>query len=221
MTPNTLRLALGALLFGVAPLAVAAFPQQAISETQKPQVEQPASEAAMPEVPVPATEAPMPEAPVTEVPMPEAEADPAAEPTAADPAQSIAEIAAGNEDFEILTAAIEAAGLTEALNNSELSVTVFAPTDAAFEALPEGTLETLLLPENRDQLAQILTYHVVDGEVRSTDLASGEVETMAGVPVMVSVGESAVTVNDATVVATDIEASNGVIHVIDAVLLPL
>jgi uncharacterized surface protein with fasciclin (FAS1) repeats len=180
MTPNTLRIALGLLLFAAAPAAITAFPQQAVSDTHKPQVEE------------------------------QAEAQ-----------LSIAEIAASNEDFSILTAAIEAAGLTEALSNGDLSVTVFAPTDAAFEALPEGTLEALLLPENRDQLTQILTYHVVEGEVRSTDLASGEVETLAGAPVSVMVGDTEVTINQATVVAADIEASNGVIHVIDAVLLPL
>ncbi|PSR18964.1 fasciclin [filamentous cyanobacterium CCP3] len=193
-------MALGLLLFGAAPLAVTAFPQQAISDTSMSQAEKPAAEA-------PAEE-PAAEEPAAEEPMATTE-------------QSIAEIAAGDENFEILTAAIEAAGLTEALSNPDLSVTVFAPTDEAFEALPEGTLDTLLLPENRDQLAQILSYHVLDGEVLSTDLASGEVDTLAGAPIMVMVGEEAVTVNEATVVATDIEASNGVIHVIDSVLLPM
>ncbi|MGG6239002.1 fasciclin domain-containing protein [Nodosilinea sp. AN01ver1] len=207
MTPNTLRIALGLLLFGTAPLAVTAFPQQAISDTHMSQVEEPAAEE-------PAVEEPMVEDPTAEDPA-------AAEEPMATTEQSIAEIAAGDENFEILTAAIEAAGLTEALNNADLSVTVFAPTDEAFEALPEGTLETLLLPENRDQLAQILSYHVLDGEVLSTDLASGEVDTLAGAPVMVMVGEEAVTINEANVVATDIEASNGVIHVIDSVLLPM
>lgn len=197
MTPNTLRIALGLLLFGAAPVAVTAFPQRAISDTEMPSLEQPA---------------PMEQS---------AESEPSAEleqPTATE--LSIAEIAAGNEDFEILAAAIEAAGLTEALSNSDLSVTVFAPTDEAFEALPEGALDTLLLPENRDQLVQLLSYHVVDGEVRSTDLASGEVATMSGAAVMVMVGDETVTINDANVVAADIEASNGVIHVIDSVLLP-
>ncbi|PSN10883.1 fasciclin [filamentous cyanobacterium CCT1] len=200
-------MALGLLLFGAAPLAVAAFPQQAISGTSMSQVEEPAAEAPA-AVEEPAVEEPAAEEPAAEEPMATTE-------------QSIAEIAAGDENFEILTAAIEAAGLTEALSNADLSVTVFAPTDEAFEALPEGTLDTLLLPENRDQLAQILSYHVLDGEVLSTDLASGEVDTLAGAPIMVMVGEEAVTVNEATVVATDIEASNGVIHVIDSVLLPM
>ncbi|NJL48821.1 MAG: fasciclin domain-containing protein [Leptolyngbyaceae cyanobacterium SM2_5_2] len=136
-------------------------------------------------------------------------------------AMTIADIAAGNEDFEILAAALEAADLVEVLSDENLSVTVFAPTDAAFEALPEGALDALLLPENRDQLVEILTYHVVEGEVRASDLTSGEVGTLAGAPLAVTVGEQAVTVNQANVVTTDIEASNGVIHVIDAVLLPM
>ncbi|MBE9137778.1 fasciclin domain-containing protein [Nodosilinea sp. LEGE 07088] len=135
--------------------------------------------------------------------------------------QSIAEIAASDENFEILTAAIEAAGLTEAFSDDDLAVTVFAPTDDAFAALPEGTLDELLLAENRGQLVQLLGYHVVDGEVLSTDLAAGEVDTMAGASVMVSVDGDMVTVNDANVVVADIKASNGVIHVIDAVLLPI
>jgi uncharacterized surface protein with fasciclin (FAS1) repeats len=133
---------------------------------------------------------------------------------------TIADITAGNEDFEILAAAIEAAELTEALSNEEIAVTVFAPTDEAFEALPAGALEALLLPENRDQLLQLLTYHVVDGEVYSTDLTSGEVGTLAGAPVMIMVDEETVTVNQANLLAADIKASNGVIHVIDSVLLP-
>lgn len=207
MTPNTLRIALGLVLFGAAPAAITAFPQQAFSDTYKPQAEQPA-----------AMEMEEP----TDAEQPGAMEEPTdAEQPTASTEQSIAEIAAGDEDFEILTAAIEAAGLTEALSNSDLSITVFAPTDAAFEALPEGTIEELLLPENRDQLAQLLTYHVVDGEVRSTDLTSGEVDTLTGAPVTVMVGEESVTINEANVVAADIEASNGVIHAIDSVLLPM
>ncbi|HSM82386.1 MAG TPA: fasciclin domain-containing protein [Nodosilinea sp.] len=208
MTPNTLRIALGLLLFGAAPMAVTAFPQQAISDTHKPAAEQPADGAAAME----------PEAETME---PAAEQPMDAEQPAAATDLSIADIAASDENFEILTAAIEAAGLTEVLSDSELSITVFAPTDDAFDALPEGALEELLLPENRDQLAQILSYHVVDGEVRSTDLASGEVDTLSGAPIMVMVGEESVTINEANVVTADIEASNGVIHVIDSVLMPM
>ncbi len=174
MTPNTLRIALGLLLFGAAPAAIVAFPQQAVSETYKPQAEQSAEVEAPADVEQPAAEI---ETPADEQPTAEVETPADAEQPTASSELSIAEIAASDGNFEILTAAIEAAGLTEVLSNGDLSVTVFAPTDAAFEALPEGTLEELLLPENRDQLAQLLTYHVVDGEVRSADLTSGEVAT--------------------------------------------
>ena len=204
MTPNTLRIAMGLLLFGAAPAAVTSFPQQALSDSHKPAVEQQVERSS---------------APAADVEQPAAgELESADQPVAAE--LSIAEIAAADGNFEILTAAIEAAGLTEALSNGDLSITVFAPTDDAFAALPEGTVDALLLPENRDQLTQILTYHVVDGEVLSTDLASGEVETLSGGSVTVEVGGETVTINQANVVTADIAASNGVIHVIDAVLLP-
>ena len=121
--------------------------------------------------------------------------------------------------FSTLLAAAEAAGLVETLRG-EGPFTVFAPTDEAFAALPEGTVETLLMDENRDQLTEILTYHVVPGAVMSGDLSDGmEAETVAGMPVTIST-EGGVTVNEASVVQADIEASNGVIHVIDSVLLP-
>jgi len=126
-------------------------------------------------------------------------------------------VEAGN--FTTLAAALEAAGLVETLKG-EGPFTVFAPTDEAFAALPEGTVETLLEPENRDQLTAILTYHVVPGKVMSGDLSDGmEAETVNGAPVTIST-EGGVMVNDATVTTADIEASNGVIHVIDSVMLP-
>ena len=137
---------------------------------------------------------------------------------------TIAEIAGSNEDFSTLAAAVEAAGLGETLSGAG-PYTVFAPTDDAFAALPEGTLAELLQPANRDQLTAILTYHVVAGEVRSGDLSSGEVTTVSGADATVSVNGASVTVTDgggdmAEVVTADIPASNGVIHVIDAVLIP-
>jgi len=126
-------------------------------------------------------------------------------------------VEAGN--FTTLAAALEAAGLVETLKG-EGPFTVFAPTDEAFAALREGTVETLLEPENRDQLTAILTYHVVPGKVMSGDLSDGmEAETVNGAPVTIST-EGGVMVNDATVTTADIEASNGVIHVIDSVMLP-
>lgn len=133
-------------------------------------------------------------------------------------AATLVDIASSSESFETLTAALQAAGLVDILNGEE-KFTVFAPTDEAFAALPEGALDALLLPENQDQLIQILTYHVVPGEVRAADLSTGAVATVEGQTVQVTV-EDGVTVNSATVIQADIEASNGIIHVIDAVLLP-
>lgn len=132
---------------------------------------------------------------------------------------TIVDIAASSESFQTLTAALEAADLVSTLQG-EGPFTVFAPTDEAFAALPPGTLEALLLPENRDILVSILTYHVVPGNVMSTDLESGTVTTAEGRPIMVEVSEAGVMVNNASVVMADIKASNGVVHVIDQVILP-
>ncbi|MGY6707997.1 MAG: fasciclin domain-containing protein [Rhizobiaceae bacterium] len=126
-------------------------------------------------------------------------------------------VAAGN--FETLVAAVEAAGLVDTLKG-EGPFTVFAPTDEAFAALPEGTVETLLEPENRDQLVSILTYHVVPGAVMSGDLEDGMMAaTVEGSEVTFSLADGAM-VDGANIVQADIEASNGVIHVIDAVIMP-
>jgi uncharacterized surface protein with fasciclin (FAS1) repeats len=127
-------------------------------------------------------------------------------------------VAAGS--FNTLVAAVQAAGLVETLK-SDGPFTVFAPTDEAFAKLPAGTVETLLMPENKDQLVAVLTYHVVPGKVMSGDIAGARVspETVQGRPLAIN-ATSGVMVNDATVVAADVEASNGVIHVIDKVLLP-
>ena len=137
-----------------------------------------------------------------------------------DQEQDIVDIAAGNEDFSTLVAAVQAAGLVDTLK-SDGPFTVFAPTNDAFAALPEGTVETLLLPENNDQLVAILTYHVVPGAVTSDQLAGQRlsVTTVQGSDVHVD-GTDGVMVDNATVTAADIMASNGVIHVIDSVILP-
>ena len=103
--------------------------------------------------------------------------------------------------------------------SSEGPFTVFAPTDEAFAALPDGLLDALLLPENKDALTEILTYHVVSGKVLSTDLSSGEVTTVQGEDVTIVVDDG-VTVEGANVVVADVEAGNGVVHVIDAVIVP-
>ena len=127
-------------------------------------------------------------------------------------------IAAGQ--FSTLVAAVQAAGLVDTLK-SEGPFTVFAPTDAAFAALPEGTVENLLKPENKDQLVAVLTYHVVAGKVMAADIAGKtmEVDSVQGSAISVN-AMNGVMVDNANVVTADIETSNGVIHVIDAVILP-
>ncbi len=138
---------------------------------------------------------------------------PVSEPDIVDVAQS-----AGT--FNTLVAAVSAADLVDTLK-SEGPFTVFAPTDDAFAALPAGTVESLLLPENKDQLVSILTYHVLPGKVMAADIAGQRLSptTVNGQAVHVD-GTNGVTVEGATVIQADIGASNGVIHVIDAVLLP-
>lgn len=131
----------------------------------------------------------------------------------------VVQTAMGSDQFSTLVAAIQAAGLADALQAAE-NITVFAPTNDAFAALPEGTVEMLLKPENKDALVAILTYHVLPVEVPSADVSSGSVETLEGSPLEIAVTDGTVMVNNATVVQTDIEASNGVIHVIDQVILP-
>ena len=132
----------------------------------------------------------------------------------------IVQVVLSRDDFSTLATALEAAGLVENLSGPG-PYTVFAPTNEAFEKLPEGTLDELLKPENRDQLAAILTYHVVPQEAMAADVASmTEASTLQGTPVEISASGEEVMVNDATVTETDIEASNGVIHVVDTVLLP-
>lgn len=127
-------------------------------------------------------------------------------------------VAAATEGFSTLVAAIEAAGLVETLQGDG-PFTVFAPTDDAFAALPEGLLEKLLLPENVEVLKAILTYHVVAGQVLSADVTAGDVATVEGSTIAIAT-DGGVTVNGANVVSVDVMASNGVIHVIDSVLLP-
>ena len=135
-------------------------------------------------------------------------------------APDIVDIAASAGQFNTLVAAVQAAGLVNTLKGPG-PFTVFAPTDAAFAALPAGTVETLLRPENRDQLVSILTYHVVSGAITSNQLIGQRlaVDTVQGQSVHVD-GRHGVRVNNATVIQADIIASNGVIHVIDTVLLP-
>jgi uncharacterized surface protein with fasciclin (FAS1) repeats len=131
---------------------------------------------------------------------------------------NIVEVAQGNPEFSTLVTAVTAAGLGEALSGAG-PLTVFAPTNAAFEALPAGLLQKLLLPENKEVLTKILTYHVVAAKVMAADVKAGDVATLEGSSFAVTT-EGGVKVNAANVTATDVPASNGVIHVIDAVLVP-
>lgn len=134
--------------------------------------------------------------------------------------KNIVETAAAAGQFETLIAAAKAAGLAEALS-SKGPLTVFAPTDDAFAALPPGTVEALLLPENKDQLARILQFHVVSGEIQSKSLADGiAVDTLAGAKAVVTATDKGFAIAGANIVKADIDASNGVVHVIDKVILP-
>ena len=133
--------------------------------------------------------------------------------------KDIVDTAAAAGSFETLLAAATAAGLVDTLK-SDGPFTVFAPTDEAFAALPAGTVDDLLKPENKDQLVAVLTYHVVPGKVMSTDLQDDMTAvTVQGADVTIDL-DNGVMVNDAAVVSADIETSNGVIHVIDKVILP-
>ncbi len=136
-------------------------------------------------------------------------------------AADIVDTAMAAGQFETLVAALKAAGLVETLKG-EGPFTVFAPTDEAFAKLPEGTVETLLMPENKDQLIAVLTYHVVAGKVMSGDLAgkSMEAETVQGQSLMVDATGSMVKIDEATVISADVMADNGIIHIIDTVVLP-
>ena len=131
---------------------------------------------------------------------------------------TIVDVAVGAGNFSTLVAAVTAADLVETLSG-EGPFTVFAPTDEAFAALPAGVLDALLLPENKAVLAQILTYHVVSGEVMAADVTDGDVATVEGSTIKLSTANG-VTVNGANVISADVDASNGVIHAIDAVILP-
>lgn len=134
-------------------------------------------------------------------------------------AANVVETAQAAGSFKTLIAAAQAAGLADALATTK-NITVFAPTDEAFAKLPAGTVDDLLKPENKDKLIAVLTYHVVPGKVMSTDLSEGlTAATVQGGNITITL-EGGAKVNGATISTADIEASNGVIHVIDAVILP-
>ncbi len=157
------------------------------------------------------TPAPTP-TPLPPTPMPQ--------PTPTEAPKTIVDLAVADGRFNTLVAAVQAAGLVDTLKGDG-PFTVFAPTDDAFAKLPAGTLDELLKPENQQKLVDILTYHVVAGKVMAADVVKlNEAETLLGTPVMIKVDGNTVKINEATVVITDVVGSNGVIHVIDSVLLP-
>ena len=134
--------------------------------------------------------------------------------------KDIVDLAVGNDNLKTLVAAVKAGGLVDVLKGDG-PFTVFAPTDDAFAKLPEGTVESLLKPENKDQLVAILTYHVVPGKVMAADVVGlTEAGTVNGAKIDIAVQGDIVMINDAKVTAADVSASNGVIHVIDTVLIP-
>lgn len=134
--------------------------------------------------------------------------------------KDIVDVAVENGSFTTLVAAVQAAGLVDTLKG-EGPFTVFAPTDEAFAKLPEGTVESLLKPENKDKLVAILTYHVVPGKVMAADVMGlDKATTVQGSDIMITKSDGKVMVDNATVVATDVKAKNGVIHVIDTVIMP-
>ena len=140
--------------------------------------------------------------------------------TAADHKMDIVDTAVSAGIFETLVAAVSAAGLVDTLKG-EGPLTLFAPNDAAFAKLPSGTVESLLKPENIDQLVAILTYHVIPGRILSGELpAIANVATVQGSTIEVKKDDEVVTVNQATVIQADVEATNGVIHIIDQVIIP-
>ena len=142
------------------------------------------------------------------------------DPIAPQPLDDIVDTAVAAGSFQTLVAAVQAADLVDVLKGDG-PFTVFAPTDDAFAALPAGTVDALLLPENRDQLIAILTYHVVAGKVDASAVVNlDQATTVNGADVTITVADNGVQVDNANVIATDIDASNGIIHVIDAVILP-
>lgn len=136
------------------------------------------------------------------------------------PSTDIVDLASATDFLSTLVAAVKAGDLVETLK-SDGPFTVFAPTNEAFAALPAGTLEMLLKPENKDQLVKILTYHVVPGIVKSTDLKNGmKAKTVEGSEITIELSKSGPKANNANITSADIMASNGVVHVIDQVLMP-
>ncbi|WP_017654780.1 fasciclin domain-containing protein [Fortiea contorta] len=190
----------------------------ALSACAEPVTQTPTTTTASPLAETPTTTVP----PVTQTPttpIPTITATPTASPN-----QNLVQqlqSSANQGQFQTLAKAVQAAGLTDRLS-APGPYTVFAPTDAAFAALPKTTLDNLLKPANKQKLVQLLSYHVIPGRITATELKSGQVKTLEGSPVTIKVDRASntITVNGATVAQADIPASNGVIHIVDQVIVP-
>lgn len=210
-------------VFAVGMAAILPVSAQVRTEVETPANQlKPSAEMVAPTAPIAPTAPTAPVAPGTPAPIsPNAQTPAPARPnpSVAVTTGNIVDVASASDSFQTLVAALTEAELTEVLQG-EGPFTVFAPTDAAFASLPAGSVEKLLKPENRAMLVQILKYHVVAGAYPSADLSSGEVPTVEGRAVTITVGDGKVMVNNANVIQPDIAATNGVIHAIDQVIVP-
>lgn len=190
----------------------------AVSETPTSPSEKPAAEPpASPSSPVKPSSSESPAVP-TAPGKPSSSEQPSA-PAASESTTTVAGMVSSSNSFKTLAAAIKAADLDATLSGKG-PYTLFAPTDQAFAALPKGTVETLLKPENKDKLVKVLTYHVIPSEAATSDLKPGKVTSVEGSPIDVKASGQEIMVNDSKVLKADVKASNGIIHVIDKVMLP-
>jgi uncharacterized surface protein with fasciclin (FAS1) repeats len=191
----------------------------AVSETTGSPTEKPAAETTAPPTSPSSPDKPSSSESPTAPDKPSSSEQPSAQPSAAESATTVVGMVNSSNSFKTLAAAIKAADLDATLAGKG-PYTLFAPTDQAFAALPKGTVETLLKPENKDKLVKVLTYHVMSSETATSDLKPGKVTSVEGSAIDVKSAGKDVMVNDAKVLKADVKASNGIIHVIDKVMLP-
>lgn len=195
-------------------------PTDKVSETAPPAKKPAAEKPPVSETTTPSAKPSSSEKPATsESPTAPTQPTTTEQPAAAESATTVVGMVSSSNSFKTLAAAIKAADLSETLSGKG-PYTLFAPTDQAFAALPAGTVETLMKPENKDKLVKVLTYHVVSSEAGSGDLKPGKVTSVEGSAIDVKTSGKEVLVNDAKILKADVKASNGIIHVIDKVILP-
>jgi uncharacterized surface protein with fasciclin (FAS1) repeats len=190
-----------------------------VSETTASPTEKPASETTAPPTSPSSPDKPSSSESPTAPDKPSSSEQPSAQPSAAESTTTVAGMVSSSNSFKTLASAIKAADLDATLSGKG-PYTLFAPTDQAFAALPKGTVETLMKPENKDKLVKVLTYHVISSETTTSDLKPGKVTSVEGSAIDVKSAGKDVMVNDAKVLKADVKASNGIIHVIDKVMLP-